>query len=151
MKKAQTEMIGIVMIIVLLAVIALVFLYFALKPEKGFEELRENIQVSNLLIAMMKTNLNGCDKDIKETIVEYYNNCRSGGFAASGRICGDKDCSYFETEAGKIISKSFDKYEFKVSVDNIDEIKIGSCISGLASNYIIYEDNKDFLVVLRSC
>ena len=145
MKKAQTEMIGIAMIIILLAVIGLVFLYFALKPDEGFEDLRSNIQVNNLLIAMMKTNLNECDNSIKDTIVEYYNNC------PSGKICRDKDCNYLKTEVEEIIEKSFEKYEFKVIVDNQDKIKVGSCIGGLASNYIIHEDNKDFTVVLKQC
>ncbi len=148
MKKAQTEMIGIVMIIILLAVIGLVFLYFALKPDEGFEELRSNIQVNNLLIAMMKTNLNECDNSIKDTIVEYNRNCVNN---PNGKICGDKDCNYLKTEVKEIIKKSFEKYEFKVIVDNQEKIKIGGCVGGLASNYIIHEDNKDFLVVLKQC
>lgn len=145
MKKAQTEMIGIVMIIILLAVIGLVFLYFALKPDEGFEDLRSNIQVNNLIIAMMKTNLNECEHSIKETIVEYYNNC------PNGKICGDKECGYLKDEVENILKMNFEKYEFRVVADNQDLIKIGSCVGGIASNYIIHEENKDFLAVLKQC
>ena len=89
MKKAQTEMLGLVIIVVLLLIFGLFYLKFSSNKSTLVPEMRENTQINNLLQALSKIKMNNQQFD------DLMYNCYS-----------KQDCDTLNKEIPKIIALS---------------------------------------------
>src|SRR3989344_1612974 len=110
MRKGQTEIIGLVVVIILLIVIGFIYLSFSLMPKQDSAVIRKGVEVSNMLNAILKYTPDGCSGDsVNDIIVD----CRS-----NLPVCGDLNCnSFLATQIRDIIITLIDgrtTYEFAV-------------------------------------
>ena len=127
MKKAQLEMFGLVIIVILIALILVFFIRFSLMG-KGSEmpSAKLAIQASNLLNAILKANLG--DK----TIMDVVSDC-----------CNDvaDSCNTANIEIKKIIDYSLEDLEYSIKVEgctiNINSDDFDKCTETKAANYPI--------------
>lgn len=117
LKKAQTEIIGLVIIIIILTFALIFGLKFLIKDENN--ELNERylqLNADNLRSVILKTNFNECN--IKDEII----NCNQFNDA----VCF-KDCNDLEKNIKDIIESSI-KNNYEFSAEKI-EIKKGDCLN----------------------
>ena len=126
MKKAQTEIFGLVIIVVLIVVIALFALRFMFVRESTMNNQDQvlSIKANNLINALLKVNVNV--DDIKRGI---------------GSCCiSNINCANVENKIKEIIENSIEEnYEFKV-LSNDEEcftISDGQCDFGISSSSYI--------------
>lgn len=95
-KKAQEEIIGFMVIVVMVIVIGLLFMFF-LKPKAPAAQ--ESQQVSNLLISISHAT-SACDKEIRDVAVMCMNseNCNN-----------ENACDYLNKELPSLIDKALNK------------------------------------------
>ncbi|MBI2667155.1 hypothetical protein HYX17_00105 [Candidatus Woesearchaeota archaeon] len=123
MKKAQADIIGLVVIVILFIIIAVVFLRLSTLP-KSDSVVKENIKVSNLLNAMLK--LTPCN-NIKplESLADIIDRCNNQPY------CGSSNCrDYIKTQIENIAMKSFDRetYKFTITKNGIIFLNTGNCL-----------------------
>lgn len=130
MKKAQMEMFGLVIIVVLIVVIALFALRFMFigRGTSGNKDQVLSIKANNLINALLKVSVNG--NDIKQDI---------------GSCCvSNINCASIENKIEEIIENSIEEnYEF-TALSNDQEcfvINKGQCEFGVSSSS--YIDNID--------
>jgi len=98
-KKAQQEMIGFVVIILLIVIVGIIFLSFSLHRSKR-SIAYEYQEVNDLLYAMMQYTTNCNYKKMQEVIRDCIN----------GEKCKDKDaCKYVREELENIFNKTIGK------------------------------------------
>lgn len=144
-RKAQIEMIGLLVIVILFIFIGIFAIRFALRPESTIvAEMRTNIMVNNMLNAIIKTNTQ-FNKDISELIVDCYNTDANA-------------CTFVKQEIPKIIELSLGKqqnYEFSVFANKEEfeelSIKKGSCKYGNTADYTKRAENVNFEIKLKLC
>lgn len=133
MKKAQVEIFGLLIIVILITVIAIFALRFTLYSREESERNTEVI-ANNLLNALLKTTI--CEKSLSDTIVDCYNGIN---------YCDSENCkTYIISELGFIINEldiKEEDYKFVVSISDDDFIKVGKCDEkkqdiSLASPYV---------------
>lgn len=137
MKKAQTEILGIAIIIVLLLIFGVFYLKFSSNNTTLIPEMRTNIQTSNLLQAILKVNINN------ELFDDIMYKCYS-----------KKECDLLENEIPKIIALSLNnetQYNFTIYADNKPFFNIGSCSHGIVVNYPTTKNNIIFDTNLLIC
>lgn len=117
MKKAQAEIMGLVIIVILIVFIAIFALTFLIKPKEVNEDVLK-LKANALRSSLLKTSL--CKdvtiKDELENCIDNYNECI--------------DCNILKGEISKIINYSLEKedYSFTVSVnDGNNFINIENC------------------------
>lgn len=138
--KGQSEMMGLMIIVILIIFIGLVFLRFSFSERNSLPELRENIQASNLLSSIIKYDTQ--EGSIKDLIVRCVRN---------------KECGTLEGEVKEIMKNSLDtrtKYEFSViAKDEGDKeaLRMGSCNQGIASNTQVSQEGLYIEVRLKLC
>jgi len=123
MKKAQADMIGLVVIVILFIIIAIVFLRLS-TLEDSESIIKENIEVSNLLNAIMK--LTPCN-NIKplDSLADVIDNCNNQPY------CGESNCKdYIKKQVDNAASSSFDKesYSFTIIRNGAVFLNTGSCV-----------------------
>ena len=139
-KKAQEEMVGFALIIILVAVITLVFLGFSLRgPQKeNVEDYEAESFLQSMLQYTTKCESNIERLSIKEVIFSCYTN--------ENCLDGKKSCEVLESDISKILSESWKigderpvkGYEFKISTDSdetILEIKSGEVAGSLKGSF----------------
>ena len=95
-KKAQEEIIGFMVIVVMVIVIGLLFMLF-LKPKASAAQ--ESQQVSNLLISISHVT-STCDKEIRDVVI----------MCSKGENCKDENaCDYLNKELSSLIDKALTK------------------------------------------
>ena len=137
MKKAQTEILGIAIIIVLLLIFGLFYLKFSSNKSTLIPEMRTNVQTNNLLQSLLKVNLN--NQPFEDLLYNCYSN---------------NDCNTLNEELPKIIALSLNnetQYNFTTSADNKPFFSLGSCSSGIVANYPITKNNIIFDINLLIC
>ena len=135
MRKAQTEIMGLAIIIILIIVAVAFLIRFNMfqdppDPKKRFTQAE---LASNTLNTFLETTAKDCELSMSELL----QNCGEGG----GITCnGDTSCDYVEETAKKIFLKTLDlwtpnSYEFKVFFDEDDpEIELGNeCVGSKRS------------------
>ena len=122
MKKGQTEIVGLVVIVILIVFIAIFSLSFMLKPKQQDDDILK-LKANNLRASLLKTNLCG-----GVTIKDEIENC-IGGYPECG------DCSGLNSKIDIIIKNSLEseKYSFVVLNDEEDFIRIGNCIENITA------------------
>ncbi|MBI2670943.1 hypothetical protein HYX18_03135 [Candidatus Woesearchaeota archaeon] len=131
MKRAQTEIIGLMIVVIMLVAIALVALRFVLISNSS-------INVDSLLSAKANNmansikNANLCDGNFEQAIVACCN---------KENFCDRESCRLISEEISSIINSS----EESVYVEAIDAygnkcFSVGNCISGIASSSYNFEN-----------
>ncbi|MFH0936340.1 MAG: hypothetical protein V1815_01520 [Candidatus Woesearchaeota archaeon] len=137
MKKAQTEILGIAIIIVLLLIFGVFYLKFSSNNSTLIPEMRTNVQTNNLLQALLKINIK--NEPFDSLIYKCYS---------------EKDCDTLNKELPKLIALSLSnetQYKFTISADNKPFFSLGSCSSGIVANYPITKNNIIFDTNLLVC
>lgn len=143
MRKGQTEIIGLLVIVVLFVIIF--FLFLAFSGKNGDEmELRQSLESSNFLTAMMfyTPNLDSgsCGKQIRDIIEE----CREN------KIICEEDCKEFlDDEIRNILNAGMDKpYRFTLNSGYYRfSMTKGNCNTGIVDSY----KTRDLEAVIRIC
>ena len=139
-KKSQTELMGLMIIIILLLVIGIFALRFSLRPKAEIiEETRANIQINNLLNAIMKSSTK-YDKPILDLIVDCYTE--------------REFCDFIKEEIPKIMNLAMptENYQFIAKAEETSFINIGKCTGNIiVANYPIRAKNKNFEITLKTC
>lgn len=158
MKKAQTEMIGLVIIVVLLLIAGLFYIRFAFsaKPQQDTSlELQKAFFIANALSKVEICNGNGLQE-----IIAY---CDLGE-----EVCGKNACSLIKQEIPKIIKLAFagdidvgtgkegeKAFSFYVLKKDVKIAEVGVCYGkeGVDGRYAFKSEisGKDYTVVYRAC
>jgi hypothetical protein len=126
MKKAQTEIIGLVIVIILVILGATFFIRYMMsrEPVEPKKEFTQAELASNMLNTFLETRARNCEFSMSELL----KNCGQGG----GITCDNKpSCQYVEEAAKEIFDKTLDlwtpdNYKFKVFFDeDHPEIELG--------------------------
>ncbi|MAG50336.1 hypothetical protein CL621_01685 [archaeon] len=148
MKKAQVEIFGLLIIVILITIIAIFALRFFLYTG-GESERNQDVIANNLLNALLKTTM--CEKSLSDVMVDCYNGLNS---------CDSENCkTYIVSEIKFIINKldiKEEDYKFIVSISDDDFIKIGKCDEkkqdiSLAAPYVKNINSKLFKADIYLC
>jgi len=114
MKKAQTEIMGLAIIVILIIIGLTVVIKFitSKEPAEFKKEFTRSELASNMLNTFLGTSIKDCDG---LTVTEFLQDCGQ----SNSIICGtQKSCKYVEDTAKDIFEKTLEKwgidYEFKV-------------------------------------
>lgn len=122
MKKGQTEIVGLVIIVILIVFIAIFSLTFILKSEQQDDDILK-LKANALRSSLLKTNVCGSVtvKDEIENCIDDYYECI--------------DCGNLQSEIVKIISGSLEneEYNFNVFSDGESFMRIGSCVDNVTA------------------
>ena len=123
-KKAQVEIIGLMLIIILLTVLAVIFLRLTLKPPTTTSEARQSIIASATIDSIVKTSYN--DKTFENLIFSCYEG---------------SDCQILDKEITKIMQKLMPNKQFYLVFTSEDQIflELGQNCLGIQANnnYVI--------------
>lgn len=128
-KKAQIEIIGLMLIIILLTILAVVFLRLTLKPSRTITEARQSIIAKAAIDSIIKTSYN------EETFEDLIYGCYSG--------YTDYNCELLTKEINQIMPKLMPKKPFTLTFASNEQefLKITSktCNLGVQANnnYVI--------------
>ena len=143
-RKAQEEMLGFILIVVLIVVIGVVFLFLA-KPKIKLEK---NIQIDNLLYSIMEYTVN--NKQMKEVIKECYEEGDESRCIELKRSIEDM-LNVMIAKSGMVIGKQLVGYSLNITnSEPVLAIREGSLTGNMFSSYhVILAEPKDILVKLR--
>lgn len=124
MKKAQTEILGLAIVVVLVIIATILVVKFGFsKPANTRNDFTSSEEASNILNTFLRTSADKCSQS---TMTELLQDCAQG----NGLICsnGEDACSYFKSAATAILSGTLGvekkQYEFLACSDfNLKEIK----------------------------
>ena len=141
-KKGQIEIVGLVVIIVLLAVLAIIFLWFYTRvgTDSLTSELRGAYQGTNMLLALMETTTTS--GVLFEDLVE---NCAQGV------------CHELEQESKIILNLAFLKKKFTFSIFKAKDTEAvfilveNTCKNGLVSDSMLRKNGVNYKLVLKIC
>lgn len=123
-KKAQIEIIGLMLIVILLTFLAVVFLRLTLKPSESVSEARQNIIASATIDSILKTSYQ------EETFESLIYDCYQA-----------TNCNILEQEINNIIGKLMPKKQFYMVFSSNDQVffELGQNCLGIQANnpYII--------------
>lgn len=139
--KGQTDIIGVVIIVLLLVIIALFSLRFLLPKQEPLEQ-KLSIKANNVLNAALKTSI--CQSTVEQGLI---NCCRKDPF------CGKDACSYISKELQKLFDASLEEpYLFHISQNEQDCLHIGKCTEGVSSSsYILGQPSEQYKVGILLC
>ena len=100
LKKGQTEIIGLVVIVLIIIFVALFFLRFYLSSSNLDTKSVNSIKANNLINAIRLASV--CNGNIGDAIISCCNN---------DDFCGQDACNFVNQEIGKIIKNSLDPKE----------------------------------------
>ncbi len=136
-KKAQMEIMGLVIIIIMLAILSIIFLTFALRPSPSTTPmLRTSTKADNLLNSIIRTSTP--KGKLLDLIAESYTN---------------NDFILIKQEISKIIHKTLPnkQYSFKLLINKEKVLQIGSCKLGISSTKTIKHKDNTFKFILLIC
>src|SRR3989344_5619911 len=124
MRKGQTEMLGLVFIVLILALSLVLYIKFSGQKESIALEIRSNTRVNNMLNALMLVNVE-TGKQMKDVLIKEcdYN-------------YNEANCNGNITLAENLLNKMkepAEKYELEFEGFNGITSKIGSCEQGIAA------------------
>jgi len=145
MKKAQMEVIGLVIIVILILVGVLMFVRFVvLAPQSSQKTTIESLEANNLLSALLKTTI--CEISVLDAIKE----CQQ-----ATTICNQNACTYTEDKIQEIMEASLDvktDYKIEVLTNNNPLFNLGSCERGINSApYSIPSQGVTYTIKLKLC
>ena len=141
-KRAQTEVIGLLVIVILLVFFGLIYLGFAsMKDSNGLESLRTNIEGENALNALMKVKMGDYEG---MTVEEMIIKCS----------VDSEGCRMLEegiARAYEVILRPGVEYGFKAFREDEEIHGFGNCEVGIVSSYIFIEDGVAYEAALKLC
>lgn len=146
MKKAQTEVIGLIVIVVLFILIGFFFLIFSSGDDSTNREIRQSAEVTNLLTSIMR--LTPCQTEIPPLSMEdIIKNCHTSNL----EYCGF-DCKAYIEKVLEDSIKAYNpslSYEFKIN----DFISTSPCSSSqvLVDHYTIRIGSTNLVSELKIC
>ena len=142
MKKGQTEIIGLLVIVILIIVVFLLYLRFSLIEREGL--VTENIELSSMLNAILRYDTP--EGSIKQIMI----GCANGGF-----IGGEDTCVYLDRKIDLIMEKivEVEDWNIKIFIGGTLQKQLGRDCSGsnLIANQNIGESGVDLTVRLEIC
>ena len=137
-KKAQIEMIGLMLIIILLTVLAVFFLRFTLKPPTTIASARQSVIAKSTIDSIIKTSYN------EKTFENLIYDCYTGS-----------NCNLLEQEINQIMPKLMPKKAFTLTFtsDEQEFLKITSktCNIGIQANNIYRINSIPIKISLKLC
>jgi len=150
-KRAQMEIFGFLVIIILLVVVGVIYLNFAMTPsEDVLSEARTNIEVSNFLSSTMA--YTPCSGNSLEDAVK---NCEN-----NGQTCGQDACALLENELLLVLNEynsvvwggKYDGYSLNIELSEPILITEGDCSDTiLADSYKISTSSGLIQVYMQLC
>ena len=146
MKKGQTEIIGLVVIVMLIVIGALFYVKFVVLGGKNDQMNKENTisstQAYNLMNAIMNVNVCG-NVSVREGFVKCKNN---------ENLCDRNACDYLDSEIDNIVkSVIYKNYSLNVNSSGWN-YGLGSCKYGVSSYPYIYNVKGDtYKAVFKIC
>lgn len=122
--KGQSELVGLLVIVVLLIVVGIVYLRFSSYKEQGYQELRSSTTANNILRAIAAYNIEGYE------------------FDAASYGCYAGDCQGLNI-AAEIVNASIGlrEYGFWIEAEGKEIYRDKSCSVGILASYpFTYED-----------
>jgi len=136
-KKAQIEIIGLMLIIILLTVLAVVFLRLTMKPaSESTAEARQSIIASTTIDSIIKTSYN--EKTFESLIYDCYQ---------------ATNCNILEQEINKIMPKLMLKKQYYLIFASDDNIflELGQNCLGIQANNPYIINSIPFKISLKLC
>ncbi|MFH1456342.1 MAG: hypothetical protein ABIF40_05335 [archaeon] len=150
-KRAQMEIFGFLVIVILLVVVGVIYLKFAMTPsEDVLSEARTNIEVSNFLSSIMA--YTPCPGNSLEDAVK---NCEN-----NGQTCGQDACNLLENELLSALNAynsavwggKYDGYTLNIELSEPISIMQGDCFNTvLADSYKISTSGGLIQVYMQLC
>lgn len=137
MKKAQIEMIGLLLIVLLLSVLIIFFVRFALRPSTdSTTQTRQSIIASAAIDSIVKTSLN--DKTFESLIYECYTG---------------SNCDILKQELNKIMSSLMPNKQFYYTFnsDNKVFLELGKNCLGIQANNVYIINSVPISISLKLC
>lgn len=126
MKKAQMEIIGLVVIVTIVVVAVILFVRFSLLDQQPHTSTSiESVEANNLLNALLKTTI--CEISVQDAIQECNQKIP---------LCNQEPCSYTSDKIKEILGASIDEktdYSFEALADNDPLIKVDNCRTGISA------------------
>lgn len=139
MKKGQTEVVGLLIIVILLLVLGLILLRFSVKPfSSTLADARSSLESTRLLQALVLTTIQG--KPFQEQAV----------------LCSQDSstCQNLRLELESVFSvllKKGQKYSFYLTYQDQNIVRIEQCPVGVLSSYPFSADGGFYEARLRFC
>ena len=151
-KKAQTEVIGLVVVMIIIVIGGLFYIGFGLKSPPKKQSTIEISYASNLLNALLNVKICDNTKQISEAIVDCFN---------TKDVCGKDACEYVSTEIRDIMErlgvKEFKNYYIyaQIGSQRQDFNKNKDCNADSAGRQVdrdvIGQNNEDYKINLKIC
>ena len=143
MKKAQTEIMGLMIIVVLIVVIGLFAFRFMLMNQSSSNDEYLSIKANNLINSIKMTSI--CEKNMGDAIIACCNN---------QNFCEREACGLVKEEINRIINSSIEE-NFYFEAKNFEGelcFFIGSCSNGIASSInFLNSDSGNSEIQLKLC
>ncbi|QQG38464.1 MAG: hypothetical protein HYS32_02545 [Candidatus Woesearchaeota archaeon] len=146
MKKAQMEIVGLVVIVLIILLAAIFFVRFALLSHSSSKTSSiESIEANNLLNALLRTTI--CeDLSVEDAIKE----CKQ-----RSNICNEEACKHTKTKIEEIMEASLDEkttYSIDIDADEVPLINIENCKTGItASPFSIPSRGITYSISMKLC
>ena len=141
MRKGQTEMLGLVFIVLILALSLVLYMRFSGQKESIALEIRSNTRVNNMLNALMLVNVNEKEQ-MKDVLIKECN------------IASDS-CRGNVTLAEKLLNEMKEEREnYQLEFDGFNGIsnKIGNCEQGIAATPARFtKSGRSYTIKLKLC
>ena len=122
MDNGQAEVVGLMVIVIILIVIGVIYLRFAsIKEISSYPELRTNIEVNNLLRALVKLKIE--NMTMSDVLYDCYR---------------DTGCDYLRNNIEDVLEsvlKLDEDYRFTLLADDVEVIGFGNCNKGLLGSF----------------
>ena len=146
MKKAQMEIVGLVVIVIIILLALVFFIKFSLSaPSSSQASAVESIEANNLLNALLKTTI--CE-DI--SVEEGMKECKQ-----KSNICNQEACKFTKEKIQEIMQASLDEkttYSLKIQADESSLIEIENCKIGIAASpFSIPSRGVTYSISLKLC
>ncbi len=139
LKRGQSEIVGLLMIVILLVVIGLIYLRFSLsKQPSGYSDVRSSIEANNLLKAVMKLTVN--ETSVPDLVEECYQTPSS--------------CVHLGNELALAIASNIkpqEDFKLVIKADDKEILRQGTCEVGMAGSYITVREGVIFESKLFIC
>lgn len=152
MRKGQTEIMGLMVIVILLVLIGSFALVFSMRKSSNSQDITQSVEVGNFLNAMMK--FTPCLEDEERTSLEVViKNCYKDKVDYCDKNCND----YIEEVVDDILSHEVNKtkgtYLFEIKDENNNFLQVGKCTGSRvdADKYPIQVGSSSLVAWLKIC
>lgn len=139
-KKAQVEIMGLAILVILLVIILTFALRFSFDSTDNKSDIRTSLVVNGLLNSIIK------QQNVRSLMLECYSGVKRG-------ISQEISCEKLKKEINKIISLSVNKkFQVILSSDSLEFFKEGNCgISIQSTPYRFKEQGVTLTALLKLC